>query len=213
MKSIYINEHQLLVDQVNEVKNTVEQRLLESTMQKLDYCYFDIFKIRKEKITAAALQGTSINEDALFPEEQEYYAALRRAEYLYQQNFNLSELPINTSLSPDKNPASPLPNLLSPIATSTVESPSNYAQHTELDTSQFKDVAVNLDRVTQEETTTDDVGGNYISIRFLSDEDADYWRRLTGIWPVFSGGHRLSPRGTCPHFHNKWHCQPIFPGN
>ncbi|HMF33615.1 MAG TPA: hypothetical protein VKK79_19485 [Candidatus Lokiarchaeia archaeon] len=178
LEEIYEREHQALFSQLNAVKSPVERRLVETALQKLEFCYRDLFQIRKEKITISALQETPINEEALSPWEKQYLAELRRAEYLYRQNLGAgSKIPVRgagnqTVIQSTPTEFPPSGEIISPDVINATES---------------EGAGDGEEPETFATTDSTSTGDNYVTIRFLCDDEAIIGVDLREYGPFMTG--------------------------
>ncbi len=80
------SERTKLKEQATAAPGSIERRMAEIALQRLDFCLQDLFQLRKEKLLLATSRGDEIDTDSLLPWEQQYYAEIRRIEYFYKQN-------------------------------------------------------------------------------------------------------------------------------
>ncbi len=86
IEQIYQSERNKLKDQVTAAPGSIERRMAEIALQRLDFCLQDLFLLRKEKLLQATNHSDEIDGDCLLPWEQQYYAEIKRIEYFYKQN-------------------------------------------------------------------------------------------------------------------------------
>ena len=85
IEQTYQTEREKLNEQLASPAGSIERRMAEKALQRLEFYYQDIFFLRKEKLMSASLQGTEVIAAALLPWEQQYYGELQRLEFYYKQ--------------------------------------------------------------------------------------------------------------------------------
>ncbi|OLS13393.1 MAG: hypothetical protein RBG13Loki_2989 [Promethearchaeota archaeon CR_4] len=159
IEQIYYKERGKIKEQLLSPAGSIERRVAEKALQRLEFCYHDIFLLRKEKLMVAALQGTDVQIAALLQWEQQYYGDLQRLEFYYKQN-------IITQHS-EKSATQSLPSVLDTPVT-LMSAPATFQTHqTEQKSAQVITPVDNPKCIVQQEDAI-----AFILIRFLRAEEA-----------------------------------------
>ncbi len=152
------SERNKLKDQVTAAPGSIERRMAEIALQRLDFCLQDLFLLRKEKLLLATTRGDEIDADCLLPWEQQYYAEIMRIEYFYKQNVST---PVSV-IPPQPVPMQQEGKSTLPIPKSVVMpfTPAEITEHNRGIESSGTPATGGQD------------GGNYVTVRFLQAEGA-----------------------------------------
>ncbi len=158
IERVFQTERDKLKEQVTAAPGSIERRMAEIALQRLDFCLKDLFQLRKEKLLLAITRGDDIDADCLLPWEQQYYAEIKRIEYFYKQNVTTPDSVIPPQAMPIQEGAK-TPVSLPKSEASPTTPPELTEHHLGMESPEIP-------------VTGGQDAGNYVMVRFLQAEGA-----------------------------------------